>query len=149
MALIYQGTHVTIAATKAANPSEGYFSKSPPQYHATRLYHRDAHGTTCHAYTRRTISHFFSSTAATEPSYSLNRSPLLRRRWVFQERLLSPRIIHLGAVEMAWECNEVCACESMGETQIYASEPRWAHTKGLHARNLAAATDERDMQSDW
>ncbi|KAK1708530.1 heterokaryon incompatibility protein-domain-containing protein [Colletotrichum lupini] len=55
--------------------------------------------------------------------------PLLNRGWVFQERLLSPRILHLGDVEMAWECNEVCACECMGETTIYDTEPRWAHTK--------------------
>jgi hypothetical protein len=149
MAPIYQGAHVTIAATKATSPSDSYFSISPPQYQATRLSHRDSHGTTRHAYVRRTIPHFFSSTAAAEPNYSLNPSPLLRRGWVFQERLLSPRILHLGAVEMAWECNEACACECMGETQTYASEPRWAHTKGSHARNLAAATDENDIQPDW
>jgi hypothetical protein len=149
MAQIYQGAHVTIAATKATSPSDGYFSISPPEYHSTRLSYRDAHGTTHHAYARRTIPHFFSSTAAAEPNYSLDRAPLLRRGWVFQERLLSPRILHLGAVEMVWECNEACACECMGETQTYASEPRWAHTKGSHARNLAAATDEADVQPDW
>ncbi|GAP89888.1 putative het domain-containing protein [Rosellinia necatrix] len=149
MAPIYQGAHVTIAATKATSPSDGYFSTSPPQYQATRLSHRDSHGATSHAYVRRTIPHFFSSTAGTEPNYSLEHSPLLRRGWVFQERLLSPRILHLGTVEMAWECNEVCACECMGETQTYASEPRWAHTKGSHARNLAAAKDESDVQPDW
>ncbi|KAI1369348.1 heterokaryon incompatibility protein-domain-containing protein [Xylaria arbuscula] len=150
MASIYQGAHVTIAATKATNPAEGYFSKSPPQYHATRLSYCDSYGTTRSAYARRTIPHFFLSTAAPgSTTYSLDRSPLLRRRWVFQERLLSPRILHLGAVEMAWECNEVCACECMGETQTYASEPRYAHTKGSHARNLAAATDECDVQPDW
>lgn len=37
----------------------------------------------------------------------------------------------------------------MGETQTYVSEPRWAHTKGSHARNLAAATDEGQVQPDW
>ncbi len=59
-------------------------------------------------------------------------------------------MLHLGAVEMAWECNEVCACECMGDTQTYASEPRWAHTKGSHARNLAtAAAEGRDVHADW
>ncbi len=150
MAPIYQGAHVTIAATKATSPKKGYFSVSPPQYLATRLSHHDGDGTEHHAYVRRTIPHFFSSTAAAEANYSLDRSPLLCRGWVFQERLLSPRMLHLGAVEMAWECNEACACECMGETQTYASEPRWAHTKGSHARNLAtAAAEGRDVHADW
>jgi hypothetical protein len=149
MASIYQGALVTLAATKAKSPSDGYFSVSPPEYHASRLYHRDARGKVRHAYARRTIPHFFSSTATGEPNYSLDRSPLLRRGWVFQERVLSPRILHLGAVELAWECNESCACECMGETQTYASEPRWAHTKGSLARNLAAAEGEGDVQPEW
>lgn len=151
MASIYQGSLVTVSATKAASPYESYFATSPPQYRATRLYYRDSHGKSHHAYARLTIPHFFSSTAAGEPNYNLDldQSPLLNRGWIFQERLLSPRVLHLGAIEMAWECNEACACECMGETQTYASEPRWAHTKGSHARNLAAARDERDVQPDW
>lgn len=39
------------------------------------------------------------------------RSKLSTRAWAFQERLLSPRTLHFGPTEMAWECRAVCNCE--------------------------------------
>jgi hypothetical protein len=38
-------------------------------------------------------------------------SPLLRRAWVVQERLLAPRVVHFGANQIFWECNTLKACE--------------------------------------
>jgi hypothetical protein len=37
--------------------------------------------------------------------------PLTQRGWVFQERLLSRRILHFGKHELIWECNETLWCE--------------------------------------
>jgi hypothetical protein len=37
--------------------------------------------------------------------------PLLKRAWVFQERLLSPRLLHFSFGELIWECRHVSACE--------------------------------------
>ncbi|KAH8654707.1 heterokaryon incompatibility protein-domain-containing protein, partial [Ilyonectria robusta] len=122
MAQIFQNAYVTIAGTKSRNPNDGYFS---------------------------TIPHFFSSEGSHQSDFTPGNFPLLTRGWVFQERLLSPRLLHLGDVEVAWECNEVCACECMGETKTYESEPRWAHTKGGHTRNMTAAEDEKDIQPEW
>lgn len=39
------------------------------------------------------------------------KAPLLKRSWVFQERYLSPRIVHFGARQLFWECLELEACE--------------------------------------
>lgn len=39
------------------------------------------------------------------------RSKLSTRAWAFQERLLSPRTLHFGPAEMAWECRALCNCE--------------------------------------
>ncbi|TGO07795.1 hypothetical protein BTUL_0246g00020 [Botrytis tulipae] len=39
------------------------------------------------------------------------RSKLSTRAWAFQERLLSPRTLHFGPSEMAWECQTICSCE--------------------------------------
>ncbi|KAF4785035.1 hypothetical protein HER10_EVM0001993 [Colletotrichum scovillei] len=149
MASVFQGAHVTILGTKSSNPHQSYFTRSESKYKAKRVEHHDGKGKTWHANVRRTVPHFFSSDASGEPNYSLGDFPLLNRGWVFQERLLSPRILHLGDVEMAWECNEVCACECMGETTIYDTEPRWAHTKGAHVRNLSSATKAKDLYPDW
>ncbi|KAK7442848.1 hypothetical protein Landi51_09396 [Colletotrichum acutatum] len=149
MASVFQGAFVTISGTKSSNPHQSYFTHSESKYKAKRVEHRDGKGKTWHANVRRTVPHFFSSDASGEPNYSLGDFPLLNRGWVFQERLLSPRILHLGDVEMAWECNEVCACECMGETTIYDTEPRWAHTKGAHVRNLSSAIEAKELYPDW
>ncbi|KAK8248607.1 heterokaryon incompatibility protein-domain-containing protein [Phyllosticta capitalensis] len=37
--------------------------------------------------------------------------PLLQRAWVYQERVLSPRMLHFGDQELLWECKEVTTCE--------------------------------------
>jgi hypothetical protein len=37
--------------------------------------------------------------------------PLLSRAWVFQERLLSPRFLHVGWPELRWECKELSSCQ--------------------------------------
>lgn len=39
-------------------------------------------------------------------------SPLLKRAWVFQERLLSPRTLYFAEDQLYWECGELYASES-------------------------------------
>jgi hypothetical protein len=41
----------------------------------------------------------------------VSQSPLGRRAWVVQERLLAPRVVHFGADQLFWECNTLKACE--------------------------------------
>jgi hypothetical protein len=40
--------------------------------------------------------------------------PLFRRGWALQERLLSPRIIHIMRSEIFWECHTLLDCECGG-----------------------------------
>lgn len=42
----------------------------------------------------------------------VHNAPLNRRGWVFQERLLAPRVLHFGSEQMYWECHEMDACET-------------------------------------
>ncbi|CCT73239.1 related to tol protein [Fusarium fujikuroi IMI 58289] len=149
MAQIFRNAYVTIAATKSRNPNDGYFSVSPSKFIATRIESQAQNGETRHAYVRQTIPHFFSSTASPNRDFTKGNFPLLSRGWVFQERLLSPRVLHLGDLEMAWECNESCACECIGETRTYESELRWTHTKGGYTRRMAEAKSEKDVQPEW
>ncbi|CAI6334238.1 unnamed protein product [Periconia digitata] len=60
-------------------------------------------------------------------------APLLQRAWVFQERLLAPRNIHIGSSELTWECSTALACECGGisHTSIHSADleglkPRFA-----------------------
>ncbi|KAM7191485.1 heterokaryon incompatibility protein [Rhypophila sp. PSN 637] len=43
---------------------------------------------------------------------SLHKSPLHRRAWVLQERILSPRTIHFSEGQMLWECRQGRRCET-------------------------------------
>jgi hypothetical protein len=42
----------------------------------------------------------------------IRSSKLLRRGWVFQERILAPRILHFAEKQIFWECFEAEKCES-------------------------------------
>lgn len=51
--------------------------------------------------------------------------PLLARAWAFQERMLSPRVIHFGETELIWECRKGTFCECghvkhMGKEELHA-----------------------------
>ncbi|KAL7785858.1 heterokaryon incompatibility domain-containing protein [Trichoderma ceciliae] len=41
--------------------------------------------------------------------------PTFNRGWIFQERLLSSRVLHFGPQELSWECLEESACQCTGE----------------------------------
>lgn len=43
----------------------------------------------------------------------IDRSPLAKRAWFVQERLLSPRQIHFGSLQLYWECRQHAACETL------------------------------------
>ncbi|KIM94457.1 hypothetical protein OIDMADRAFT_77980, partial [Oidiodendron maius Zn] len=49
----------------------------------------------------------------------LSENPLISRGWVHQERLLSPRILHFGKKQLAWECKGLLACETFHTEQKY------------------------------
>ena len=43
--------------------------------------------------------------------HQLDYAPLSRRGWVFQERWLTPRVLHFGSDQLLWECCELNASE--------------------------------------
>ncbi|GAW25266.1 putative heterokaryon incompatibility protein [Rosellinia necatrix] len=42
----------------------------------------------------------------------VTKAPLTKRGWVFQERFLAPRVVHLGPEQLLWECLSLDACEA-------------------------------------
>jgi hypothetical protein len=41
----------------------------------------------------------------------VSRCPIQKRGWVYQERVLAPRVIHFGHNQLFWECREERLCE--------------------------------------
>jgi hypothetical protein len=48
-------------------------------------------------------------------AYNVNESTINSRGWVYQERLLAPRILHFSHDQLFWECREGMACELIPE----------------------------------
>ncbi|KAI1737720.1 heterokaryon incompatibility protein-domain-containing protein [Xylaria scruposa] len=75
------------------------------------------------------------------------RSKLSTRAWAFQERLLSPRTLHFGPSEMAWECRGLCACECS------ATNERTSRTTSLLKGSIAlqppSEVSIRSLDNAW
>jgi hypothetical protein len=107
MANVYQNAYVTLAAAISTNPLGGCYTRDD----ALRLYQSKrpiaivqySDGTKRDVFGRRMLPH---------NAYSL---PLLNRGWVYQERILSPRIIYFVGEELVWECNQSVDCECGGD----------------------------------
>ncbi|KAM5350302.1 hypothetical protein ACJ41O_006807 [Fusarium nematophilum] len=96
MHTVYQNGYLTIAASGSPGPGGGLFREAPVGYNL-----RDWNINGEHIRTRLKIGHMNSARAY----------PLVRRGWVFQERVLSRRILHFSSEELAWECMEGQDCE--------------------------------------
>jgi hypothetical protein len=72
-----------------------------------------------------------------------SRNPLLTRGWVFQERLLSRRILHFGFDELFWGCMESTSCECAEKI-----DRGGLRIKSIRNRIPPGATD-KDLQNTW
>ncbi|SCO76834.1 uncharacterized protein FRV6_01046 [Fusarium oxysporum] len=91
----YGSAYLTIAASGSGGPDQGLFSES--LHHKLCDFSFTLNGReTSVMRVRHKIQHFDSA----------DGFPLLRRGWVFQERILSRRVLHFGPQELVWECME-------------------------------------------
>ncbi|TVY88520.1 hypothetical protein LAWI1_G007433 [Lachnellula willkommii] len=112
MADIYQNSFLTLAATAASNGMGGCFSDAeivaPSEHELTGL---QSFIGLDRIVVRTKLQHW-----AWPPSKaSMKLHPLLQRGWAFQERILSPRVLHFCKDELLWECREenICECGSL------------------------------------
>ncbi len=110
IAMIYENSFLTLAATKSTNGQGGMFSNL--NVHELVV---NVHDTSYHLYVRRLIKHLHN-----DPQ----EFPLLSRAWVLQERLLSPRVLHFTNGELAWECREDmhCECDRLSDDSTNAAD---------------------------
>lgn len=103
MAGIYQNAKLTLAASWAKNSNEDMFSSPKESVLGIRVKGLERVGVVDDIFVRVLLPH------------RLERFPLLRRAWVYQERLLSPRYLHFSPVELIWECNTEIFCQCSGK----------------------------------
>ncbi|KAF2837210.1 HET-domain-containing protein [Patellaria atrata CBS 101060] len=124
MAQIYSNSFLNIAATFSSSSSGDYFSplrfsdkiqgrnKPPP------LKFINLDGETNFEKTGLSVRilgpHLVSHMPIVGHNSAIDNfdiAPLLQRAWVFQERLLAPRTLHLSASELVYECNSSVSCQ--------------------------------------
>ena len=97
MGQVYALGYLNIAARSAVNARSGCFIARQPEPPACPLVYESSD------------SSVTGSMYIRDPSYQAERlkdSPLDKRGWVLQERVLSPRIVHYGRTQIFWECLE-------------------------------------------
>ncbi|KAF5592825.1 heterokaryon incompatibility protein [Fusarium pseudocircinatum] len=107
MHLVYANSACTISATASVGPDEGLFRLRTAQ--------------------ETLIGHIKVPFADGKPRgfdlwdqhhmQRLTQGPLTDRGWVFQERILSPRVLHFTKTQVVWECFE------MNKSEMF---PRWS-----------------------
>lgn len=140
MAQIYQGCYLTIAATKASDDEGGLFSVTSPQYSERDICFDFAGTRTRFLYRRQPPDHDYWFRSGAVYSQTRISPPLLNRAWIYQERLLSPRILHFTNEELVFECRERSDCECGYDT----------HNKSMKVRHaLALSSDQKALLSRW
>jgi hypothetical protein len=107
MATIYQNAYITLAATASDGPKGGLYTHE----HDVRS-HRTGPPLAMVKY-RDGSERVFSARRPFD--HNLQARPLLSRGWVYQERVLSPRILHFVGEELVWECGASVDCECGAE----------------------------------
>ncbi|KAJ4348636.1 uncharacterized protein N0V89_010014 [Didymosphaeria variabile] len=114
MASVYSNGFLTIAATHSPNGQGGLFGSTRD----FELRGKTTHGEDYRLYFREQIDHQmrmdkYAAWGTTYPRMNPTASyfPLLTRAWVFQERMLSTRVLHFGRNEMFFECRSSIECE--------------------------------------
>jgi hypothetical protein len=119
MADIFSGGYLTLAATRGTSSTASMFHTETDKVitgtsGTGQPYRISFHRMFMHA----RFQGFFTQDKREAQASSF---PLLSRGWVFQERLLSPRMLHFGPTELFWECYESNMCEC-GERPLWSEE---------------------------
>ncbi|KAE8861120.1 hypothetical protein PTNB29_06215 [Pyrenophora teres f. teres] len=114
---VYRNSTLTLSASGAEDATQGlYFPRDPSLITPLPLcppFQNFSWHNNCHQQSTKTPApptwhllhdHFFGDI--------LQDTPIFRRAWIFQERLLSPRILHFGTDQVFWECRTSNACET-------------------------------------
>jgi hypothetical protein len=113
---IYSYAYCNFSATAAAKLPSGLFVDSENPHHAAfpvAVARRNMHFD-CYGYSDKAVTH-------------LNEESLMKRGWVLQERLLSPRSIYFGR-QLSWECTELLANELFPSGVPHEELVTWGQT---------------------
>ncbi|KAK3896900.1 heterokaryon incompatibility protein-domain-containing protein [Staphylotrichum tortipilum] len=136
---IYSKAYLTIAATHSRDGRGGLFHETP-DFEVSGVAPGPGGGNYYRIFFRERIDHHLDCTnvAITQVGHTtITHHPILTRAWVYQERMLSTRVLQFGRYEVFFECRSVVACECDGiEFHGSSAAAPVAVTKLVHADAL-------------
>ncbi|PLB42552.1 HET domain-containing protein [Aspergillus candidus] len=111
MASIYENADLTLAAASSSNSKGGLFFKTIPESLIEGNEHEELHP----ALRRFSDPSFFEygrRQSLVEKSGPDVSSPLIKRAWIYQERILSRRMLYFTPLELVFECRDSNSSES-------------------------------------
>ncbi|OAA78454.1 Heterokaryon incompatibility [Akanthomyces lecanii RCEF 1005] len=124
MAAVYQGAYLVLCASRAAGAHDGLYSDAAgsslytPHMETVEIPAQQSSeiGAVAKVAFRRAYAHVPSPMQRqlqAAPAF-----PTLSRGWIYQERLLTSRVLHYGPHELHWECmaESICQCRDADGT---------------------------------
>lgn len=137
MANIYASAVITIAATWSDDSNGGCYSQARDSYKAQRLNESGLYARTLTMDLMNVIRF----------NREVDEWPLLTRGWVFQEKHLSPRMLHYTKDQLFWECG-LCLLSQCGSHDMRFDLEEQVHPDqsllkfNLHNDNISATWRE-------
>ena len=140
MGKVYANSWLNVSATAAGNDCSGLFAArngSRPMDYFHTGYDKNGETTTWEVTTAEIWQDDVESAAVN------------RRAWVLQERILSPRIVHMSKSMAFWECRTLQASEVFpdGDLPDGKSPNNYSQLKQLYCQSRSA--DAYDIRDDW
>ncbi|UKZ83033.1 hypothetical protein TrVFT333_010834 [Trichoderma virens FT-333] len=126
MASVYQNAYLVISASKSSGSEDRLFSEIDEQL-KPNIIPVPSPGQGSAVCFRKSLTHMprYMDQKLAKPS----ALPTFNRGWIYQERILSSRILHFGPQELSWECLQESACQCTGQyTSSATVEPDMIHT---------------------
>lgn len=105
MVTIYSNSNITFAAARSTSSEGG-------------LFNRMSNGNICEIHRADSVFSVRIQHTDLVKSHQVSSLPLFERAWVFQERFLSPQVVHFAADELFWEDATTIACECLGSLNL-------------------------------
>lgn len=151
MASIYHNSSITLSATSAPNCDSGLFHKYPDR-DIQVLNSCNQNGQEIKTIVRPRLPHWddMHTTNLAIAVQEQQDYPLLTRAWVYQERLLSNRVLHFCKTDLVWECLESSSCHC-GQWRPSEEVKQTFSSTAMHGTLERSGQPIRDagMPADW